>query len=364
MLKSMEIRQEIDELTAHINNKISNQLEVTADEHGRLQALMDEYKSVKSAEDSAKKVNVKGEKTMDKMEMKAALKSFLRGTKDELTAKYFDAAAGNNGAVTADGGALVPSELLGLAENNGVAADLRSICTVIPVSTRTGSVPTIDYGQTMVLTAFDENNSIMEKKAAFASVPFTLASKGAIVPVSRELLWDANSDVLAVVGKLFNKVYMNTVNDAVLTAATTGLTAVTAATAEAAIDKVKEAVIKLPLANSGKVSIVMNQATYAKLALAKDAEERYLLARDANNASIPMIEGAPVIVCEAKDLADNAIVVGDFSAIYHVENPGLEIMSSEEAGFAKNSVLVRIIARFADINTYAGAFAKITISAS
>ena len=38
-------------------------------------------------------------------------------------------------------------------------------------------------------------------------------------------------------------------------------------------------------------------------------------------------------------------------------------MSSEEAGFAKNSVLVRIIARFADINTYAGAFAKITISA-
>ena len=358
MLKSMEIRQEIDELTAAINDKISNKLEVTADESAQLQALMDEFKSVKSAEDSAKKV-IKGEKTMDKMEMKAALKSFLRGEKTE----YFDNAAGNNGAVTADGGALVPSELLGLAENNGVAADLRSICTVIPVSTRTGSVPTIDYGQTMVLTAFDENNSITEKKAAFASVPFTLASKGAIVPVSRELLWDANSDVLAVVGKLFNKVYMNTVNGAVLTAATTGLTAITAATAAAAIDKVKEAVIGLPLASAGKAHVVMNQATYAKLALAKDGDNRYLLARDANNATIPMIEGAPVIVCEAKDLANDTIVVGDFSAIYHVENPGLEIMSSEEAGFAKNSVLVRIIARFADINTYAGAFAKITISA-
>ena len=215
----------------------------------------------------------------------------------------------------------------------------------------------------MVLTAFDENNAITEKKAAFASVPFTLASKGAIVPVSRELLWDANSDVLGVVGKLFNKVYMNTVNGAVLTAATTGLTAVTAATAAAAIDKVKEAVIGLPLASAGKAHVVMNQATYAKLALAKDGTNNYLLARDANNATIPMIEGAQVIVCEAKDLANDTIVVGDFSAIYHVENPGLEIMSSEEAGFAKNSVLVRIIARFADINTYAGAFAKITISA-
>lgn len=360
MLKSMEIRQEIDELTAAINGKISDQLEVTADEHARLQALMDEYKAIKTAEDSAKKI-VKGEKTMDKMEFKAALKSFLCGKSDELTSKYFDLAAGNNGAVAADGGALVPSELLGLAENNGVAADLRSICTVIPVSTRTGSVPTIDYGQTMVLTAFDENNAITEKKAAFASVPFTLASKGAIVPVSRELLWDANADVLAVIGKLFNKVYMNTVNGAVLTAATTGLTAIEAADAEAAIDAVKQAVIELPLASAGKASVVMNQATYAALALAKDAEDRYLLARDANNASIPMIEGAKVIVCEAKDLADDTIVVGDFSAIYHIENPGLEIMSSEEAGFAKNSVLVRIIARFADINTYADAFAKITI---
>ena len=363
MLKSMELRREIDELTASIKDKISNQLEVTADEHAQLQALMDEYKSVKSAEDSAKKINVKGEKTMDNAKFKAALKSFLCGKNDELVKEYFDNAAGNNGAVTADGGALVPSELLGLAENNGVAADLRNICTVIPVSTRTGSVPTIDYGQTMVLTAFDENNAITEKKAAFASVPFTLASKGAIVPVSRELLWDANADVLAVIGKLFNKVYMNTVNGAVLTAATTGLTAITAATAAAAIDKVKEAVIGLPLASAGKAHVVMNQATYAKLALAKDGDNRYLLARDANNATIPMIEGAPVVVCEAKDLANDTIVVGDFSAIYHVENPGLEIMSSEEAGFAKNSVLVRIIARFADINTYAGAFAKITISA-
>lgn len=361
MLKSMELKREIDELTASIKDKINNQLEVTADEHAQLQAIMDEYKSVKSAEDSAKNI-VKGEKTMDNAKFKAALKSFLCGKNDELVKEYFDTAAGNNGAVTADGGALVPSELLGLAENNGVAADLRNICTVIPVSTRTGSVPTIDYGQTMALTAFDENNAITEKKAVFASVPFTLASKGAIVPVSRELLWDANSDVLAVIGKLFNKVYMNTVNGAVLTAATTGLTAVEAADAEAAIDEVKRAVIELPLANAGKASVVMNQATYAKLALAKDADERYLLSRDANNASIPMIEGAPVIVCEAKDLADDTIVVGDFSAIYHIENPGLEVMSSEEAGFAKNSVLVRIIARFTDINTYAAAFTKITIA--
>ena len=84
MLKSMELRREIDELTASIKDKISNQLEVTADEHAQLQALMDEYKSVKSAEDSAKKISVKGEKTMDKAKFKAALKSFLCGKNDEL----------------------------------------------------------------------------------------------------------------------------------------------------------------------------------------------------------------------------------------------------------------------------------------
>lgn len=79
----------------------------------------------------------------------------------------------------------------------------------------------------------------------------------------------------------------------------------------------------------------MNQVTWAGLALAKDKQDRYLLSRDANNAAVKEIEGRPIIVAEGSNLADNTILVGDFSALYHIAYPSLEVASSEEAGFTK-----------------------------
>ena len=52
-------------------------------------------------------------------------------------------------------------------------------------------------------------------------------------------------------------------------------------------------------------------------------------------------------------------IVGDFSAMYHIAYPDLEVMSSAEAGFEKNSVLVRAVCRHTNICTYAAAFKKI-----
>lgn len=104
----------------------------------------------------------------------------------------------------------------------------------------------------------------------------------------------------------------------------------------------------------------MNQTTWAGLALAKDKQDRYLLSRDANNAAVKEIEGRPIIVVEGSNLADNTILVGDFSALYHIAYPSLEVASSEEAGFTKNSVLVRAVCRFTDISVYDKAFVKLT----
>ena len=73
---------------------------------------------------------------MDKKSFNAALKSYLLGIKNEDTAKFFNTATGQNGAVDADGGVLIPSELLDLKENNGINNDLRSLTTAIAVGTR------------------------------------------------------------------------------------------------------------------------------------------------------------------------------------------------------------------------------------
>ena len=240
--------------------------------------------------------------------------------------------------------------------------DLRAIATAIPVTTRTGTVPCIDYEQDVELTDFEENTEIVQKKGVFTSVKYTLASKGAIIPVSRELLLDANSDVLAIIGKLFNRVYGTTVNKdicaKVLAAAKE--TKIAAMNTVVTVDAVKKAIIELPLDAGSGATVVMNQATWAGLALAKDKQDRYLLSRDANNAAVKEIEGRPIIVVEGRNLADNTILVGDFSALYHIAYPSLEVASSEEAGFTKNSVLVRAVCRFTDISVYDKAFVKLT----
>ena len=62
------------------------------------------------------------------------------------------------------GASLFPKELLSLRENNGVGVDLRAIATAIPVTTRTGTVPCIDYEQDVELTDFEENTEIVQKK--------------------------------------------------------------------------------------------------------------------------------------------------------------------------------------------------------
>ena len=57
--------------------------------------------------------------------------------------KFFNTASGQNGAVDADGGYLIPEEFLPLAELNLGGVDLRAIVTNVPVTTRSGKVPVV-----------------------------------------------------------------------------------------------------------------------------------------------------------------------------------------------------------------------------
>ena len=366
MLKSMEIRQEIDELTAFIKAKMNKGLPVPGDAQKKLEAKISEYKSVKAAETARKSNDIGGDIMIERKQYSNALRKALIGKADAEAMRILNSAAGNNGAVSADGGYLVPTELLGLKENNGMAVDLREICTVIPVHTRSGSVPTIDYSQSVTLSSFDENNALdATQTAAFGTAAFTLASKGAVIPVSRELLLDAETDVLAVIGKLFQRVYKKDVNKGILAAALTAATSKGTPSYMASkdtIDCIKKAVNSLPLDAGANATIIMPQASWAALANVSDNNGHYLLARDAFDNTIRQIEGRPVIVVEDGELTALNVLIGDFTAMYHIAYPDLEVASSEEAGFASNSVLVRAVCRHTSICTYAGAFFKVTAS--
>ena len=125
---------------------------------------------------------------------------------------------------------------------------------------------------------------------------------------------DANSDVLAIISNVFGKVYSHAVNKAITALVETDTTAGKQTTTDLndAVDKIKTAVITTKTAFGGP-TVVIGKKSWAKLALAKDAQKRYLLARDANNSTIKAIEGCAVMVVDDKDISENAVLVGDFS---------------------------------------------------
>lgn len=365
MLKSVECKQEMVALQAQIQD-LTNEGEAAPQELlDQFEAKKNEYIAALEKEMEEKKVNqpVITDVTASKALFNKSLKSALLGIKDENFDKFFNTASGQNGAVDADGGYLIPEEFLPLAELNLGGVDLRAIVTNVPVTTRSGKVPVVNYDeQTVQLADFDENNAISQTKAVFDSKSFTLGSKGAIIPVSRELLLDANSNVLAIISNVFGTVYRKTVNKAITGLVETDTTEgkQSPSNINDAIDAIKKAVIETKTAFGGP-TIVVGKAAWAKLALAKDAQKRYLLARDANNSTIKAIEGCTVLVVDDNDMSANTVLVGDFSAIYHIAFPSLEIASSEHAGFGTNSVHVRAVCRFTNLDVYAKAFTQITL---
>lgn len=365
MLKSVEIKQEMVNLQAQIKELTDKGEAVAPELVAQYKEKKDEYIAALEKEMEEKKVTqpVIIDAASKKAMFNQSLKNALMGIKDENFDKFFNVAKGQNGANGADGGYLIPEEFLPLAELNLGGVDLRAIVTNVPVTTRSGKVPIVNYDdQTLGLVDFDENNEITESKATFGSASFNLSSKGAIIPVSRELLLDANSDVLAIISNVFGKVYSHAVNKAITALVETDTTDGKQTTTDLndAVDKIKTAVITTKTAFGGP-TIVVGKAAWAKLALAKDAQKRYLLARDANNSTIKAIEGCTVLVVDDNDMSANTVLVGDFSAIYHIAFPSLEIASSEHAGFNKNSVFVRAVCRFTNLDVYKEAFTQITL---
>lgn len=357
MLKSIELKQDIDALKAEIDKMIADKVEVPEEKQNEFNAMMDEYESIK-AEEKAKEAKPM---ELTKKSFNDALKSFLVTKDSAKLVELYNAATGNNGAVVADGGALVPEELLDVVENGEEVLDLRQYVSVVQVSSRSGKIPVIDYSQKLELVDFDENNEIAETKALFKQLAYTLKSKGAIIPVSNELIRDAASDILAIISKLFGIVYRHDVNKKILDVAVAGAgQTVNGYTAtKAGVDLIKTAVNTLPVDAKANAKIVMNTTTFAALANVSDKQDRYLLARDANGNTIPQIEGKEIIVVDDKDMA-SGIVVANLKTIYHIENPGLEVASSAEAGFTINGVKMRAVCRYTDAATYDAAVKVIT----
>lgn len=384
MLKSLEIKQEFENLQNSLKTKVEAKQAVTEEEQAKLAELKKSFEDALAAEQAERdKIDLKGDLKMNKVNGKMndramknkILRAILRGDEitDEMRASGYFATVGSYGqigviteTITGDrGGYLVPEEFLDV-ERNGEGIGIEVPCRIVPVNKPTGKIPTFDVtqgaGDGKFLYTMDELAEMTKTHALFGQLSYTCVDKGGIVPISNRVLDDADADIVAMVSECFNTASLYQRSADVLTAVE-GITNVTTeylgsgktfGDKEAMKAFIKTIRATLKGKNRAFAKIVMCDTDFAKLANLQMTNGEYYLKPMAYDASRYMVEGIEVIAVDdklfTKTVSDTTTVggycfVGNFNKAWYINRKGLELAASNEAGFTQDALLVRGIKR-------------------
>lgn len=376
MLKSLEIKNAIQDLRGVIQDGINNNVDMT-DQAKKLDGLLVDYKNALDEENKQKNININN-KELPKMDKKKAfnrvIKNLLAGrpvaeADKQYMPKIVDAAGQYNSSGTAAAGAyLVSEEFLPIERQGEYGVDLSAYCRQVPVTKPTGKVPTVDLSQDIELADFgvDNETEIAKKSAVFGQQPYTLANKGAIIPVGLDLLEDSDEDVVALVAEVFEGARIKSTNKEVITElgkATNVIENVDFATV-ALIDAIKNALNeKLAGVYATNAKIVVSQTDFAALMNMKDKQGRYYVQPMVTDPGKYQIDGKEIIKIDNSYNTTGTVYVGDLKQIMDISRKGFEISSDLSSGFKTYSVNVRAVKRSVEMNVCPAAFVKITKTA-
>ena len=261
----------------------------------------------------------------------------------------------------ANGGYLVPEDFANMiVEDRRDATIMRQLATVIPVTTDTFHVPTLaTRPRTFWRSEAAKKNTSTATFAEIVLTPYSLAS---IVPLSNELVADAQ---LGTGGSIVNLIanYMATAlaeeeDKAFWTGSGSGqptgidgytFTTVAASTTDASrADSIIQALYRLPQGYRNSAVVVANKNTWAKIATLKDSNSQYLLTGLANSPS-PVLRGRPIY--EQNNIGDGKAFIGDFRDYFIADRQGITVDVSTEAtvggasAFEQNLTYVRVESR-------------------
>lgn len=243
---------------------------------------------------------------------------------------------------------------------------LKAYVDVIPVTSRSGSTPTTS-DDSSVLTNFDENpvGGIAEKDIDFGSVPFAIKDYGEIIPVSLTLLADIDIDLIGLIGRRFTRKAVRTENAKIL-AILNALTPV----AIDSYDDIKTAlnVTLDPDVVDGSI-ILTNQNGFDYLDKLKDTNGHPLLQPVLGDATKKQISGIVIVSLSNSQLPNVSgkipFFVGNLlEAIKFFDRQQVTVDSSTEAGFVRNTLLLKAIERFdtAAGDTSAVSYLQLTVA--
>jgi HK97 family phage major capsid protein len=196
------------------------------------------------------------------------------------------------GFTSVEGGVLIPEELLEPQKKPEEEVDLRNYVKIVPVNSASGKYPVISKSGGKMNTVAELKENPMLANPTFKEVEYTIDTRRGYIPISQEMIDDADYDVTGLIRDDINSQALNTTNADIAAKLKTA----TAKTVTG-IDGLKDLVNK-DIKKVYPVKWIVSASLYAELDKLKDKNGRYLLQDSIIAASGKMLLGREVIVLD------------------------------------------------------------------
>lgn len=300
-----ELTKQLDEVNAEIK-ALEEEKQKLEDELAAIEEDEQPQEETDEAERGAKQMP-KREKIKNNEEMayqeraKKAINGYVRKQERAVT-----------GFKTTDGEVLIPEELLQAYKKPIDQVDLKQYVRTVKVNSKNGSLPVIKRAEGTMNTVEELAANPELAKPTFTEVKYDVKTYRGYVPVSQEIIDDADYDVTGLIAESINDQTLNTTNKAIADVVKT-LTPKKVTGVDGLKDLINKDIKKVY-----NVKLYVSASLYAALDKLKDKNGRYLLQDSITAASGKMLLGKEVVVLDDDVIGTNAGdmvgFVGDLAA--------------------------------------------------
>lgn len=309
-----DVEESADELTKQLDD-INAQIKALEDEKQQLEDELAAIEEDEQPKEETSEAERGAQKTMSKRE---TIKNTEELTYQERAKKAINGyvhrqeRAAVTGFKTTDGEVLIPEELLQAYKKPVDQVDLKQYVRTVKVNSKNGSLPVIKRAEGTMNTVDELAANPELAKPTFTEVKYNVKTYRGYVPVSQEIIDDADYDVAGLIAESINDQTLNTTNKAIATVVKT-LTPKEVT----GVDGLKDLINK-EIKKAYNVKLFVSASLYAALDKLKDKNGRYLLQDSITAASGKMLLGKEVVVLDDDVIAAAAGemkgFVGDLSA--------------------------------------------------
>ena len=300
-----ELTEQLDEVNTQVK-ALEEEKQQLEDELSAIEEDEQPQEETDEAERGAQKTMSKREKIKNNEEMtyqeraKKAINGYVHRQERAVT-----------GFKTTDGEVLIPEEILQAYKKPIDQVDLKQYVRTVKVNSKNGSLPVIKRAEGKMNSTEELAVNPELAKPTFENVQYNVTTYRGYIPVSQEMIDDADYDVAGLIAESINDQTLNTTNAAIATVVK-GLTAKSVTGVDGLKDLINKDIKKVY-----NVKLYVSASLYAALDKLKDKNGRYLLQDSITAASGKMLLGKEVVVLDDDVIAASGEMkgfVGDLAA--------------------------------------------------